>query len=89
MTSDEKGSLAVNMVSEHKVSQLSRALKAVSLPQSTSRYKRKRNNDDERIRELQALVENIQPLAFGSAFTGCGEKTSNGTTNVFTGYILH
>ena len=55
------------MVSVHKVSQR-QALKAVSLPQSTSRYKRKPKQDDELISELQQLVEKHPAIGFWQCY---------------------
>jgi putative transposase len=48
----EKGSLVEYMVTTHKISQR-QACKAVSLPQSSSRYKHKPKQDDALISELQ------------------------------------
>lgn len=51
------------MIREHKVSQR-QALKALSLPQSTMRYRRKPKQDEEGISELQALVEKHPAIGF-------------------------
>lgn len=55
------------MIREHKVSQR-QALKAVSLPQSTIRYKRRSRQDEEVISELQTLVEKHPAIGFWQCY---------------------
>lgn len=59
----EKGSLVEYMITTHKISQR-QACKAVSLPQSSSRYKYKPKNDDQLIGELQLLVDKHPSIGF-------------------------
>ena len=51
------------MITVHKISQR-QACKAVSLPQSTIRYKHKPKNDNDVIQELQQLIEKHPAIGF-------------------------
>jgi len=55
------------MVQEHSISQR-QAARAVSLPQSTLRYKHKLKNDDEVIKHLQELVEKHPSIGFWQCY---------------------
>jgi len=55
------------MVAEHQISQR-QACKAVSLPQSTIRYKPVPNNDDEVINELRSLIEKYPSIGFWQSY---------------------
>lgn len=55
------------MIREHKVSQR-QALKAISLPQSTMRYKRRSKQDEEVVSELQTLVEKHPAIGFWQCY---------------------
>lgn len=55
------------MITTHKISQL-QASKAVSLPQSSSRYKRKPKADDVLISELQLLIDKHPSIGFWQRF---------------------
>lgn len=67
MRPDEKGSLVEYMVREHRISQR-QAAKAISLPQSTIRYKPKIKNDDVVILELQQLIEKHPAIGFWQCY---------------------
>ncbi len=67
MRPDEKGSLVEYMVREHRISQR-QACKAVSLPQSTIRYKHKPKHDDDVIQELQQLIEKHPSIGFWQCY---------------------
>lgn len=76
MKPDEKKELVAYMIKEHKVSQR-QAVKAVSLPQSTIRYKRKLKQDEEIIKELQALVEKHPSIGFWKCYYRLRRKGYN------------
>ena len=65
---DEKGSLAEHMIEEHAISQR-QAYKAVSLPRSTGRYKRKPKADEPVINALNTIVEKRPSIHFGKALS--------------------
>ena len=73
------------MVKEHQISQR-QACKAVSLPQSTVRYKPVPNNDDEVINALHLLIEKHPSIGFWQTITGLEEWDMSGITNGCTGF---
>ncbi len=72
----EKGSLVEYMVTTHKISQR-QACKAVSLPQSSSRYKHKLKKDNELISELQLLVDKHPSIGFWQSYYRIRRKGFN------------
>jgi len=75
----EKSSLVEYMVTTHKISQR-QACKAVSLPQSSSRYKRKPKKDDAVIGELQVLVDKHPSIGFWQSYYRIRRKDLTGIT---------
>jgi putative transposase len=55
------------MITTHKISQR-QACKAVSLPQSSSRYKRKLKEDEAFINELQLLIDKHPSIVIWQSF---------------------
>ena len=64
---DEKGSLAEYMIKRHGISQR-QAYKAVSLPRSTGRYKRKPKADEPVMDALNKMVETRPSIGFWQSF---------------------
>jgi hypothetical protein len=76
------------MIVVHKLSQR-QACKAVSLLQSTVRYKHKPRNDDAVIQELQHLIEKHPAIGFWQCSIASAEKDSYGIISAYTGCIQH
>ncbi len=71
-----KGSLVEYMVTKHKISQR-QACKAVSLPQSSSRYKRRPKKYDALISELRLLVDKHPSIGFWQSYYRIRRKGFN------------
>ena len=72
----EKGSLVEYMITTHKISQR-QACKAVSLPQSSSRYKHKSKNDEQLIGELHSLIDKHPSIGFWQSYYRIRRKGFN------------